>query len=178
MDWPGFAALFRFEMSPLELIVRGTVMYWFLFLLFRFVLRREAGSLAITDILLLVIIADASQDAMAGGYKTVAEGMLVVATIAAWSYLLDWAAFRFAVVHRFVEPSPLRLVRDGRILRANLRREFLTVDDLKAQLRELGIEDLVQVKSAFMESNGEISVIRSGGDGRAEPVAGRSTTLP
>ena len=72
------ADLLRFHVSPAEIALRGTAVYWFLFLLFRFVLRRGVGSLAITDILLLVLIADASQNAMAGGYDTVAEGALLV----------------------------------------------------------------------------------------------------
>ena len=156
-------ALFRFDMSPLELILRGSAMYWFLFLLFRFVLRREVGSIAIADILLLVLIADASQNAMSGGYETVAEGCLLVATIAAWNYALDWSSFRFEAVRRWVEPPALLLVRQGRMLRANLRREMLSIDDLKATLRQQGIEDLRQVKYAYMESDGGISVIRADG---------------
>ena len=84
---------------------------FFFFLLFRFVLRRDVGSIAIADILLLVLIADASQNAMAGGYTTVAEGCVLVATIAGWNYLLDWASYRFRVVRRLVEAPPLPLVR-------------------------------------------------------------------
>ena len=56
-------------MNPLELIARGSLMDWFLFLLFRFVLRRDAGSIAISAVPLLVLIADASQNSMAGGYE-------------------------------------------------------------------------------------------------------------
>src|SRR5262245_3726150 len=113
MDW----ALFRFEMNPLELVLRGSLMYALLFLLFRFVLRRDVGSIAIADILLLVLIADASQNAMAGGYTTVAEGCLLVATIAGWNYALDWASYHFKAVRRLVEAPPLPLVRHGRVLR-------------------------------------------------------------
>ena len=161
MSWSEFAALFRFDVAPLEIVVRGSAMYWFLFLLFRFVLRRDTGLIAITDILLLVLIADASQNAMAGSYQTVAEGCLLVATIAGWNYALDWASYRFNAVHRLVEPPPLRLIRAGRVMRANLRAEMLTVGDLKTKLREQGIEELAQVKHAYMESDGTISVIRA-----------------
>jgi len=63
---PGWQELFGLSVSPFELIVRGTVVYWFLVLTFRFVLRRDAGSVGLADILLLVIIADAAQNAMAG----------------------------------------------------------------------------------------------------------------
>ena len=76
------AALFRITVDPLEIVVRGTVMYWFLFALFRFVLRRDVGSIGIADVLLVVLIADASQNAMAGGYASITDGCLLVATIA------------------------------------------------------------------------------------------------
>ncbi len=66
---PPMLELFRFHLNPLELILRGSVVYWLLFLIFRFVLRRDAGSMGIADILLLVVIADASQNEMAGVTK-------------------------------------------------------------------------------------------------------------
>lgn len=171
------AELFRFGVSPLELVVRGTLLYWFLFGLFRFVLRRDTGSIAIADILLLVLIADASQNAMSGGYTTVAEGLVLVSTIAGWNWALDWAAWRFEAVRRIVEPGPMQLVRRGRILRDNLRRELLTIDDLFSKLRQQGVEDIAHVKAAYMESDGSISVIRREDD---KPAQGgpRQTTLP
>ena len=155
-----FAELFRFTIHPLELVVRGTAMYWFLLLLFRFVLRRDAGSLGTADVLLLVLIADASQNAMAGGYDSVGEGMLLVATIVAWNYALDWLAFRVPRVRRVLEPPPLQLIRNGRLLRANMRRELVTTEELLSKLREHGVEDPKEVKAAYMESGGEISVLR------------------
>jgi uncharacterized membrane protein YcaP (DUF421 family) len=160
------AALFAFGVSPLEIIVRGSAMYWFLFLLFRFVLRRDAGAIGIADILLLVLIADASQNAMAGDYKTIADGMLLVATIAAWNWAMDMASFRSKAVRRLVEPMPLVLVRRGRLMHRNLRREYITTPELMASLREQGIDKLADVKIARMEADGQISVIRqTRGDG-------------
>lgn len=169
---PDLHTLFHFGVNPLELMLRGTAVYWFLFVLFRFVLRRDAGSLGIADILLLVLIADASQNAMAGGYETVPDGFVLVATLIGWNWLLDWASFRFNAVRRFAEPPPLVLVRRGRILARNLRREFVTVPELMASLREHGIEKLADVKMARMEADGAISVIRrdGGGDDQAPPA--------
>lgn len=156
-------ALFQTGLHPLELIVRGSAMYWFLFLLFRFVLRRDASSMGLADILLLVLIADASQNAMAGSYTTVTDGFVLVGTIAGWSWLADWAAFRFDIVRRFVEAPPLVLVRHGRVLHRNLRREHVSMPELMAALREQGVESLSDVKVARMEPNGNISVIRVSG---------------
>jgi uncharacterized membrane protein YcaP (DUF421 family) len=157
---PDLAALLAFGPRPLELVLRGTLVYWGLFLLFRFVLRRDTGSLGIADILLLVLIADASQNAMAGGYDSVADGALLVLTIASWSWLMDWASYRFNAVRRFAEPPPLVLVRRGRLVARNLRQEHITVPELMAALREQGIGKLAEVRMARMESDGVISVIR------------------
>lgn len=152
--------IFRLGMNPAELVLRGTVVYWLLFLLFRFVLRRDVGSIGIADVLLLVLIADASQNAMAGGYTSVTEGAILVGTIAAWNYLLDLAAYRLPAVRKLLEAAPLVLVRDGRLQRANMRREMVTLDELKAKLREHGLEGFEDVKVARMESDGQITVIK------------------
>jgi uncharacterized membrane protein YcaP (DUF421 family) len=168
------AALFGFGVSPLEIIVRGSAMYWFLFLLFRLVLRRDAGALGIADILLLVLIADAAQNAMAGGYDTIAEGMLLVATIAAWNWAMDVASYRFKAIRRLAEPTPLVLVRRGRLVHHNLRREYITTPELMASLREQGIDKLADVKMARMEPDGQISVIRQPGGGEG-PVLSDSS---
>lgn len=155
-DWP---SLLRFSVDPLELVVRGTAVYWFLFALFRWVLRRDAGSVAIADIMLLVLIADASQNAMSGGYQSIADGAVLVCTLAGWNYALDWSSFRWAAVRKVLEPAPLPLVRSGQVLRANLRRELVTMEELMAAFREQGLERLDQVDSARMEADGRITVV-------------------
>lgn len=153
-----------FSVDPLELVVRGTAVYAFLFVLFRFVLRRDTGSMGIADILLVVLIADASQNAMSGGYRTVPDGLLLVSTLVAWNWLLDWASWRWNVVRRFAEPPPVVLVRRGHLVAAALRREQITVPELMANLREHGIDKLSQVHVARMESDGSVSVIRADTD--------------
>lgn len=153
-------SLFEFHVSALELVVRGTLVYWLLFLIFRFILRRDVGAVGIADILLLVIIADASQSAMAGGYTTVGEGAVLVLTIVGWNWLLDWLSFRFLAVRRFTEPRKLTLVQRGVPQLRNLRREYITMDELQSKLREQGIEKMTDVKSAFLEPDGQISVIK------------------
>ena len=160
---PDFAALFELSLNPLELIARGTAMYWFLFLLFRFVLRRDVGSIAIADVLLLVLLADASQNAMSGGYETISDGIVLVLTIAGWNWLFDWLAFRSAWVRRVLEPKPLTLVSAGKPNRRNLRKEMISNDELMAALREQGVERVEDVKLATMESDGIISVVKNGG---------------
>ena len=168
------SALLAFKVSPLELFVRGSLMYWFLFLIFRFLLRRDVGAVGIADVLLVVLIADASQNAMGGGYDTVAEGCVLVATLVGWNYLLDWASWRFAWMARWVEPPPLPLIRHGKLLMRNLRQEHLTPDDVLANLRQHGIDAISQVRKACLESDGNFSVIAyDRGARRGQPDAAR-----
>ncbi|MDR7268641.1 uncharacterized membrane protein YcaP (DUF421 family) [Pelomonas saccharophila] len=175
---PDLGELLRFDVSPLELILRGSVMYWALFLMLRFIMRRDTGSIGIPDILLLVLIADAAQNAMAGGYQTLAEGFVLVATLVGWNWLMDWASFRFKRVRRFVEPPPLVLVRHGRLLLRNMRREFVTVPELMASLRTHGIDKLADVKIARMEPDGGISVIREAKPADDDEGADEQKSLP
>ena len=157
IDWQG---LFGLSVSPWELVIRGTAVYWFLVLLFRLVLRRDAGSVGLADILLLVIIADAAQNAMAGEYRTITDGFILIATIAAWNKLIDELSFRYAKVRRLFEPEEVPLVRNGRIYWRNLRRERIAEAELMAKLREQGVADVKEVKAAYFEPDGKISVIR------------------
>ena len=155
------ADLFRVHVSIPELMLRGTLVYWLLFVIFRFILRRDVGAVGIADILLLVIVADAAQNAMSGGYDTFSEGAILVLTIVGWNWLLDMLSFRFALVRRFASPGRLTLVRQGVPQRHHLRREFITLEELNEKLREQGIENIADVKVAYLEGDGQISVIRN-----------------
>jgi uncharacterized membrane protein YcaP (DUF421 family) len=167
------ADLFRIHVSIPELILRGTLVYWLLFLIFRFILRRDVGAVGIADILLLVIVADAAQNAMAGGYDTFAEGAILVLTIVGWNWLLDMLSYRFTIVRRFASPGRLTLIQRGVPQRRNLRREYITLDELHEKLREQGIEKLTDVKVAYLEGDGQISVVRNSPDGDPKPPRGQ-----
>lgn len=164
VDWQ---ALFGLETSPLELFIRGTAMYFFLFVLFRFVLRRDVGAVGIADVLLIVIIADASQNAISGSYESVTEGFVVVGTLIFWNVLLDWAGFHSSRFSRLAEQDPLPLIRDGKLLEGNLKREWLTRDELMSKLRQQGVERVDEVRWAFMETDGQISVRKYSDDNDA-----------
>jgi uncharacterized membrane protein YcaP (DUF421 family) len=156
MDWK---SIFSLDVPLFEIILRGSAIYISLFILLRVVLKRQAGSLGMTDLLLITLIADASQNAMAGEYKSIPAGIVLVSTIIFWSFTLDWLSFKFPWFNRLTEPPPLLLIREGKFLRRNMRRELITEDELMSQLREQGIDDVEKVKEAYMEPEGHISVV-------------------
>ena len=158
MSWHDLAS---FTVSPWELFVRGTVMYWFLLLMFRFLMRRDVGAVGMADVLLIVLIADAAQNAMAGGYETVAEGCVLVATLIGWNLLLDRLSYFFAPVRKLLDPPPVVLAKNGQINRRNMRREAITDDELLSHLRENGLTSLQEARLVVMEPDGKVSVIPS-----------------
>ena len=154
------SSLFELTLPPVELVVRGTAMYLGLVLTFRFLLRRDVGSLGVPDVLFIVLIADAAQNAMAGEYKSIADGMVLVATLVFWNVALDWLAYHSRTMRKLIEPPSLPLIRNGKWIRRNLKSEWITMDEVLAKLRERGIQRISQVRIAKLEADGELGVIR------------------
>ncbi|MGJ0485237.1 MAG: DUF421 domain-containing protein [Methylomicrobium sp.] len=142
-----------------EIFVRGSIVYLFIFFVFR-VLRREAGSVGISDLLVVVLVADAAQNAMANEYKTVTEGVALVSTLAFWDYFIDWLGYRYPSLQRVLRPAPILLIKDGRFQRRNMRQEMITEEELMGKLREQGVEHVKEVKQSYMEDDGTISIIK------------------
>lgn len=167
---PDWSNMFTFSISPLEVFIRGTIVYWFIFVLLRIAGRRDVGSLGVADILVLVLIADAAQNAMAGEYKSILDGLVLIATIVGWTVLVDRVSFFCKPLGRLLQSDRACLVRDGVIDRRALRREYLTEEDLMSQIRLKGVLELSEVRRAYMEPDGDISVIRRRPHGRFHRV--------
>lgn len=156
MDW---RAMIVPEHSLAEIFLRGSVMYLMLFVIMRFVMKRQAGAVGLADLLVIVLIADVSQNAFSHEYKSLTEGILLVLTIVFWNYAIDWLAFRFPAFERFIVPKRLRLVVGGEICWKNMRQAMITHAELMSQLRQQGIDDPARVKEASIEGDGRISII-------------------
>jgi len=119
IDWQ---AMLLPDTPIIEIVIRGSLMYLALFCLLRFVQKRQSSSLSTSDVLVIVLLADAAQNAMADDYQSIPDGVLLVAVIVMWSVGLNWLGYhsrRFAAV---LHPPPLELVRDGRPIVEHLRR--------------------------------------------------------
>ncbi len=170
IDW---RTLFIPTISIAEIILRGTAIYLLLFAILRIV-RREAGAISVGDLLVVVLIADAAQNAMASDYKSITEGGVLVGTIVAWDYFLNWLGYNAPWFHRLLRAAPLPLIKDGRILKRNLRQELITMEELMGELRQQGVESVDKVRRCYLEGDGHFSVIteqgEKGGNGKKESV--------
>jgi len=158
IDWH---AIFIPSISVIELFIRGSLVYLALFSVLRFLPSRQLGTLGITDLLVVVLFVEAAQNAMASNYTSITEGGILVGTVIFWSYLLNWLGYKFPAFQRFLNPPPLLLVKNGRMIERHLQRELITEDELMSKLRQQGVEFLADVKLAFMETDGSISIILS-----------------
>jgi uncharacterized membrane protein YcaP (DUF421 family) len=156
VDW---YAVFVPSVSIGELIIRGSMVYLSLFFVLRLLPSRQLGTLGITDLLVVVLFAEAAQNAMASTYTSITEGAILVGTVIFWSYLLNWLGYKWPEVQRFLNPPPLLLVKNGRIIERHLAQELITEDELMSKLRQQGVEFLDEVKFAYMETDGSISII-------------------
>ena len=170
IDWH---AMFVPTVSLLEIVFRGSVVYLSILAVMR-IFRREAGTMSTTDLIVIVLVADAAQNAMAADYHSITEGLVLVGTIFAWNYALDWLGFRYRWVYRMLNPAPLLLIKEGSVQRRNLRKEMLTTADLMEQLREQGVEDVAEVKRCYLEADGHLSVIKQK-DGEDQPPSRKKT---
>lgn len=156
VDW---YSVFVPSVSILELIIRGSLVYLALFSVLRFLPSRQLGTLGITDLLVVVLFAEAAQNAMASNYTSITEGAILVGTVIFWSYLLNWLGYKWPKFQRFLNPPPLLLVKNGQLIKRHLSQELITEDELMSKLRQQGVEFINEVKFAYMETDGSISII-------------------
>ncbi|MGY3564789.1 DUF421 domain-containing protein [Sinomonas sp. RB5] len=143
----------------LEIFLRGSLVYLCLYVLLRLVLRRQRGGVGVTDLLVIVLIADAAQNAMAGQYTSLPDGLLLVAVIIGWAAVLDWLGYRFPLVQKFLSPPPLVLYSKGKLNRRAMRSENITVDEIMQEVRLQGMTSLEEVELVALEGDGQMSII-------------------
>jgi uncharacterized membrane protein YcaP (DUF421 family) len=147
----------------MDLVIRATVIFFFVFALTRAVGRRELSSLEPFDVILLVVIGDLVQQGITQSDDSVTGTLIVLATIALLTVGVSYVSFRSRKLRPLLEGEPLVLVEDGRVIEPHLARERLTVDDLMAEARLQNLTSLSDVSWAVLETSGKISFLHKDG---------------
>src|SRR5262249_1786367 len=100
-DWE---RLFRPEMSLLEILIRGTLIYLTLCLLLRVLLKRQAGKISLPDLLVVSVVAGVSRNPLVKDAYSITDGLAVVVVVLSWSYALDWLCYFSPLVHKLFHP--------------------------------------------------------------------------
>jgi uncharacterized membrane protein YcaP (DUF421 family) len=167
MDWTGLVEPHRVA----ENVIRASSIFLLLFLLLRIMPNRRTGSVGTADMLVVVLLATVVNGALNRDVTSLTDAVVMVATIITWSFIIDILTGHVPLFRRLLHSAPVAVVRDGKILARNLRREFMTEDELRAQFRLQGVENERDVARAYIEHDGRVSVIRK--SGRSPQMGGR-----
>lgn len=151
--------LFAFGTPPLLIILRCTVVYVLLLVALRLTGKRQLGQFTPFDFAVLLIVSNAVQNAMTGPDTSLAGGILGAGTLFALNYLLSSLSARYQIFGRNVLGDPTLLINDGHLITEHLRNERISADDILMAMREHGVEDIMQVKHAILETDGTISIV-------------------
>jgi uncharacterized membrane protein YcaP (DUF421 family) len=144
----------------LEIAARTAVIYLAVLIGLRLTGKREVGQMTPFDLVLLILIANAVQNAMTGPDTSVTGGIVAAGTLLALNFLVSRFVFRNRRLRRLVEGTPTILVRQGQLVQKNLASEHIDPDEILQALREHGVPRIEEVGLAVLEIDGSISVLR------------------
>ena len=151
--------LFALAMPWWEFMLRAVVVYAVVLGMVRLSGKRALGQITPFDVLLVVLLGNAVQNALLGEDTSLAGGLLLAATLIAINYAVGWLVSRSRRMERLVEGEPVLVARDGKLLESVLRRELLTRADFDAALRQQGCRSIDEVELALLETNGHITIV-------------------
>ena len=149
-----------------QIVVRSAVVYGFLLIVLRLMGKRQIGQLAPFDLVLILVLSNAVQNAMNGGDNSVIGGLVSASTLFALNSAVGVVTSRSKRAEALIEGHPLVLIHNGKLYDAMLKRANITRHELNSALRQAGCSCPEEVQAAILENNGSISVVmRSGRSG-------------
>lgn len=151
------------EESPLfllEIAVRTAIIYGYTLLLLRWLGSRTVGQLSNVEFLLVIALGSAVGDAMFYPDVPLIHSMLVVTVVVGANKLLDLVIARSAPAERLLDGKPREAIRDGVVVRDFIDRASISRHELFQELREKGIEQLGEVRRAYIEKDGKVTVFK------------------
>jgi uncharacterized membrane protein YcaP (DUF421 family) len=149
----------------LDIALRSTVIYIIILLGLRLIGKKHVAQLSTIDLVLILLISNAVQNAMVGNDSSLIGGIVAAATLLVVNLILTKVFFRYRKAESLLEGVPTLLIHGGVVIQAHLQAESITEEELERVIREHGIESVREVKTAIMEADGTISIIpKSGGE--------------
>jgi uncharacterized membrane protein YcaP (DUF421 family) len=153
----------------MDIALRATVIFVALYLLVRLMGKRELGQMTPFELIVLVVIGDLIQQGVTQNDFSLTGAIIAISTIALLALLMSWASYLWPWAERLFEGEPRVIIRDGEVLKANLRRNRLTLGEIESEMRLAGIGQIKDVAWAILEPRGKISFIQQSDDGGEEP---------
>ena len=151
--------MFQMSVPWWEFILRGVIVYAFLLVFLRVTGRRQTGQYAPFDLVLLLILSNAVQNAMNAGDNSLIGGLISAATLLVCHSVLGRVGFHSKRAARLIDGQPYTLIEQGEVNRPLMRQQLITVEDVQAALRAGGCLHAHEVERATLETNGQITVV-------------------
>ena len=148
----------------MEIVVRATVIYFFLWAVTRGVGKRELAEMTAFELILLVVMGDLIQQGVAQEDLSVTRGILAVSTLAFWIVVFAFLAYRFKRVRSVLEGVPVVVVRDGEPLLRAMKLERVNLEELREEARQQGVSDLRDIRLGVLEPDGRFSFLTRAGE--------------
>lgn len=156
----------------MEIVVRAAVIYLFLWMITRLVGRSTVGELSTFQLILFITMGDMVQQAVTQQDYSVTAGILAISVFTVLTMGLSWANARWPRIRKITHGVPVVILQNGSTDPAVLRREQLSIDDLKAAARQQGFETLTAIRLAVLEANGQISFFAQQSSGDQDGTSG------
>jgi|SRR5215207_400521 uncharacterized membrane protein YcaP (DUF421 family) len=143
----------------MDIVLRAAAVFVLLFVVTRTIGRRELGQLEPFDVILLVVMGDLIQQGVTQSDYSLTGTALAVSTLAVMTVAVSYLSFRVRRLRPILDGEPIVLIHDGRPVEANLRRERITMEELRSQARLAQVLSLDDVACAVLETGGKISFI-------------------
>jgi uncharacterized membrane protein YcaP (DUF421 family) len=143
----------------MDIVIRASVMFAVLFGLLRLMGKRELGQMTPFELVMLVVLGDLIQQGVTHNDFSLTGATLAIGTFAFWAVVLGWVVYKWPRAQKWIEGEPRVLIRDGKLIEANLRRDRLTRREIESEMRLAGIATMRDVAWAILEPEGRISFI-------------------
>lgn len=145
--------------SYLHIILSTSAVFFFIMIVFRIFGKTELAQLSITDLVFVLLISNAVQNAMVGPDTSLLGGLVAASVLFFINMVLKRIKYRFPIFKKFMEGEPIILVYKGVINKVNCRKVGITEDEILETIREHGSDSVDEVNSVILEADGNISVV-------------------
>jgi len=158
-DWLAHVFDYPTLHGGLAIIGKTTIIYFFLVMGLRLLGKRQLGQMNIYDLVLIIVLANAVQNAMVGSDNSLVGGLLAAVTLLVLSRIFALVIHSNSKIEQVMVGGPLIIVQNGEMLTNSMRRESVTQDQLMAAMREHGVTEMKEVRLAVLEVDGAISIV-------------------
>lgn len=153
----------------MDIVLRATFIFFALYVLVRLMGKRELGQMTPFELIVLVVIGDLIQQGVTQNDFSVTGAIIAISTIAFWALAMSWLSYLSTRAERMLEGEPRVIIRDGEMMKHNLRRDRLTLAEIESEMRLAGIARMRDVAWAIVEPRGKISFIQRGDEPPPQP---------